>query len=77
MASKPVVDGLEEEFEGRAIVVRADYRTDAGKELARKYDIDSVPSFIVFDRESDVIFRRNGSAGVPVEQLREALTAGA
>ena len=72
-----MVDGLEEEFDGEAIVVRADYRSDAGKELAKRYDIDVVPSFIVFDSDSEIVLRRNGSAGVPVEQLREALTAGA
>jgi hypothetical protein len=77
LAGKPVVDGLEEEFEGRATVLRADYQSDVGGELAKRFDIDVVPSFIVFDASGEITLRRNGSAGVPVEQLREALEAGA
>lgn len=70
-----MVDGLEREFEGRAVVLRADLQSGAGGKLARRYDIDSVPSFVVFDGKGKVVFRRNGSAGVPVKELRRALSA--
>ena len=73
LAAKPVVDGLEREFEGEAFVVRVELSSGPGRELGRRYDIDTVPSFVVFDASGDIVFRRNGSAGVPVAELRKAL----
>jgi hypothetical protein len=68
-----VVDGLEREFEGRARVVRANIQSGAGRTLADRFDIEVVPSFLVFDATGDVVFRREGAAGVPVKELRRAL----
>jgi thiol-disulfide isomerase/thioredoxin len=73
LAIKPVVDGLEREFEGKAYVVRVELGSSAGRELGPRYDIDTVPSFVVFDRSGKVVFRRNGSGGVPLKELRRAL----
>lgn len=69
-----MVDGLEREFEGKALVIRADFQSDAGRELGRRYGIDTVPGFVVFDRSGKVVFRRNGSGGVPLKELRRALS---
>lgn len=74
LAAKPVVDGLEREFEGDAFVVRVELSSGPGKELGRRYRIDTVPSFVAFDRDGDIVFRRNGSAGVPLKELRRALS---
>jgi hypothetical protein len=74
LAAKPVVDGLEEEFEGRAFVVRVELSSRTGRLLGRRYDIDTVPSFVAFDRSGDVVFRRNGSGGVPLKELRRVLS---
>jgi len=74
LAAKPVVDRLEREFEGDAFVVRVELSSVPGIELGHRYDIDTVPSFVVFDRDGDIVFRRNGSAGVPVKELRAALS---
>jgi hypothetical protein len=73
LAAKPVVDGLEREFEGEAFVVRVELSSAPGRELGRRYDIDTVPSFVAFDASGDVVFRRNGSGGVPLKELRRAL----
>ncbi len=74
LAAKPVVDGLEREYEGEAFVVRVELSSAPGRELSRRYGIDTVPSFIVFDRSGDVVFKRNGSGGVPLKELRRALS---
>ena len=74
LASKPVVDGLEREYEGKAYVVRVELSSKAGDELGRRYRIDTVPSFVVFDKSGRVVFRRNGSGGVPLKELRRALS---
>ncbi len=55
-------------------MVRVELSSDAGAELGRRYDIDTVPSFVVFDSSGDVVFRRNGSGGVPLKELRRALS---
>jgi thioredoxin-related protein len=68
-----VVDGLEKEFAGRARVMRADFLSVAGRKLARRYRIDTVPGFVVLDTEGKVVFRRNGAGGVPLSDLRRAI----
>lgn len=73
LAAKPVVDGLEREFEGRAFVVRVELSSAPGRELGRRYGIDTVPSFVAFDRSGEIVFRRNGAGGVPLKDLRRAL----
>lgn len=73
LRAKPVVDGLEDEYEGRAVVLRADLRSETGREVAGRYGIDVVPSFVVFDASGEVVFSENGTAGVPVAEIRGAL----
>jgi hypothetical protein len=75
LASKPVVDGLEREFEGKAFVIRVELSSAPGKELGRRYDIDTVPSFVAFDETGRVVFRRNGAGGVPLKELRRVLSS--
>jgi thiol-disulfide isomerase/thioredoxin len=74
LAAKPVVDGLEREFEGDAYVVRVELSSDPGRQLARRYRIDTVPSFVAFDGDGDIVFRRNGASGVPLKELRRVLS---
>ena len=68
-----MVDGLEREFEGRALVVRVNFLTDTGRTLGRRYDVDVVPSFVAFDRSGDEVYRREGARGVPLKDLRRVL----
>jgi thiol-disulfide isomerase/thioredoxin len=76
LASKPVVDGLEREFEGKARVVRANIQSGAGRTLADRYDVDVVPSFVVFDRDGKIVFKKVGASGVPLDDVRRALRRG-
>lgn len=69
-----MVDGLEREFEGRASVVRVELQSKTGRVLGKRYRIDTVPGFVVFDGSGKVVYRRNGAGGVPLKELRRALS---
>lgn len=73
LSAKPAVDGLEREYEGRAIVLRADIQNDAGRVLADRYGIRTVPGWVVFDADGDVVWREDGTPGAPLAQLRRLL----
>lgn len=73
LSAKPAVDGLEREYEGRALVLRADIRSDAGRTLAAHYGIRTVPGWVVFDGRGEVVWRAHGTRGAPIPDLRRAL----
>ena len=66
----PLVEALAIEFEGRAVVGKVD--VDAQPALARKYDVRSIPSLLVF-RDGEVADRVVGL--VPKKRLADALEA--
>lgn len=71
LSGKPVVDGLENEFAGRAHVLRVDLLSDTGRELAGRYGVDFVPAFVIFDtsgRRTQVV------GGIAPGKIRTALT---
>ena len=55
--TKPVVDGLDKQLEGRVRIVRKDVASPAGKKLASKVGIDLVPTLIGYDAEGVERFR--------------------
>jgi len=76
LAARPVVDGLRREFAGRALVLRVNYQTGVGHTLGRRYGVDVVPSFVVFDASGRVVARHVGTARVPTAALRRELERG-
>ncbi len=66
----PVVEELAADFEGRAVVGKVD--VDAQPALARKYDVRSIPSLLVF-RDGEVANHVVGL--VSKKRLAEALEA--
>ena len=56
--AKPIVDGIEDDLEGRARVVRLSVMSAVGRSAAQQYGVRSIPTFIVFD-----------GAGRPVDQI--------
>ncbi len=48
----PIVDELEKELKGEVLVIRIDL--DGSKELAKKYEIIAVPTFVVFENSLEV-----------------------
>jgi thioredoxin-related protein len=58
--AKPIVDRLEQELEGQACVVRLSMFDEVGREVARRYDVRAVPTFLVFDSQGELIGREVG-----------------
>ena len=65
----PIVDDLQKDFEGRAIVLRVD--ADKSKALARKYNIQGVPVFLVFKNGVELW---RGTGLMDESTLRKAIT---
>jgi len=65
-AMKPVVHELAEELRGRLEVIEID--VDQSPDLARQYNVDHIPCFILL-RDGKEVTRQTGS--MPKENLRE------
>jgi thioredoxin-related protein len=68
---RPIVDGLEREYEGRLRVLRLDVQSQVGRELAPLYGFQYTPTFILFDAAGNELWRQIG--GLDAERLRQSL----
>ena len=68
---KPVVDGIEKEFENRLLIIRLNIQEDVGRELAPYYGFQYTPTFIFFDPEGSEVWRQVGS--LDVERIRRSV----
>ena len=55
-----MVDGLERELEGQARVVRLSALGPLGREVAQRYSVMGVPTFLIFDGQGELIDRQVG-----------------
>lgn len=60
--SKPVVDRLEQELEGQAQVLRLNVSSSVNVNLAMRYGVRGVPTFLLLDGAGNVVW---GQAGAP------------
>lgn len=51
------MDRLERELEGQARVVRLSIFDEVGGEVARRYDVRGVPTFLIFDDQGNLVGR--------------------
>ncbi len=58
--AKPIVDGIERDLKGKAEVVRLNLMTRVGREAASRYGVPAVPTILVLDTDSNVIYRHTG-----------------
>jgi thioredoxin-related protein len=58
--AKPVVDGLEEDLEGRAQVLRLGVMDGIGGELAMRYGVRGVPTLVVLNGAGEVVLKQTG-----------------
>jgi thioredoxin-like negative regulator of GroEL len=70
MAAKPIVDGIEAEYQGRLTVIRINVQEAGFEPLLEQYDFKFTPTFILFD-EGREVFRSVGS--INLEELHRAL----
>ena len=54
------MDGLERDLEGQAQVARLSILSQVGREVAQRYGVRSVPTFLIFDGEGTLIGREVG-----------------
>jgi thioredoxin-related protein len=71
--AKPIVDRLERELEGKVQVVRLGVFDEVGQEIARRYDVRGVPTFLIFDGQGKLIGRE---VGMPDRDKIKALVVG-
>ncbi len=58
--AKPIVDGIERDLKGKAEVVRLNLMTRVGREAAFRYGVPAVPTILVLDADTNVIYRHTG-----------------
>ena len=58
--AKPVVDGLEREVEGRAQVLRLNVMDGVGGQLAARYGVRGVPTFVLLDGDGQLVLTQVG-----------------
>ncbi|HKW78707.1 MAG TPA: hypothetical protein VJQ09_06365 [Candidatus Limnocylindria bacterium] len=72
MELKPVVDGIESDVQGRAVVVRVDLLSEGGSAIGKRYGVEFTPTFLLFDRRGAAIESlRSVSRGAVVSRLSE------
>jgi thioredoxin-related protein len=57
---KPIVDGIEEQFKDRLVVIRLDIQSQTGQTLAPLYGFQYTPTFIFFDLHGNELWRSIG-----------------
>jgi thioredoxin-related protein len=74
--TKPVVDGLERDLNGRAAVLRLDMLSGVGRDAASQYGVKAVPTTLLLDGNGQVILRQVGSVNAAAIRAQVAnLTA--
>jgi len=57
---KPIVDGIEKQYQGRLVVIRLDIQSETGRMLAPLYGFQYTPTFIFFDAQGKELWRSVG-----------------
>ncbi len=60
LVARPIVDGLERDLGDTARVIRLDVFTPVGQQMAARYRVRGVPTFVVLDGEGNVVQISNG-----------------
>ena len=68
---KPIVDGIEQEYSGRLLVIRLNIQEQVGRELAPVFGFEYTPTFIFFDAQGNELWRSIGS--LDLDKLRKSL----
>ncbi len=66
------MDGLERSLDGQAQVLRLSVMDNVGGQLAMRYGVRSVPTFVLLDGAGQVVFKQ---AGMPDRAKIESLVA--
>ena len=58
--TKPIVDRLESELDGQADVLRVDFLSEVGREVAHTYRVSIIPTTLLFDGEGNIVLHQVG-----------------
>lgn len=72
MAAKPIVDGIENEFQDRLKVIRLNVQNPESQPFMSQYNFQYTPTFILLDQMGREHWRSVGS--ISVEDLRRTLS---
>lgn len=61
VASKPIVDGIEKDYQGVLRVVRLDARNSENRELANQIGVQMTPTYVLFDANAKEVYRSSGT----------------
>ncbi len=65
------MDGIEQEYVDRLLVIRLNIQEEAGRELAPVYKFEFTPTFIFFDAQGNEVWRSIGE--LDVERVRQSM----
>ena len=65
------MDGLEADLTGRATVLRIDFLSSVGRQLAGQHDISVIPGLLLFDGEGNLMIRQQGL--IKAGEIRDAV----
>ena len=72
LSSKPIVDRLESELPKDINFIRLDINSEPGKYIRNNYQINTVPSYLILNKEKEKIWRQN--LNVPSIELVNKIT---
>lgn len=76
MLNKPIVDGLEQDLNGKATVLRLDITSRLGRQAAASYGVRGTPTLIVVDGQGQPVLTQVALVRPgPVKNQVEALIA--
>ena len=58
--AKPLVDGLERQLKGEALVIRVNIQEEVGRRLRERHKVRLVPTFILFNGSGEEVWRQSG-----------------
>ena len=65
------MDGIEQEYNGRLLVIRLNIQEQVGRELAPVFGFEYTPTFIFFDAQGNELWRSVGS--LDPDKLRQSV----
>jgi len=69
--AKPIVDGIEQDYAGKLVVLRLNMQSAAGRALADSYQARLTPTFIFFDAGGQELWRAVGR--IDPQKVKESI----
>ena len=67
------MDGLEDDVEGQATVLRIDFMGSVGRQVASQHDVKVIPALLLFDGNGELLMRQGGF--IDADEMRLAIFA--